>query len=108
MIYCQLQTWERVHVTPASEKNVVDTGKADFLAVHVKFSSKWNMKKSSRLFCQCLIRQNKIDLLFVEDNKLRCVSGSSFSVSRPNTKPMNKIFLFYSALEYAVLNISSS
>ena len=75
LIYRQLQTWERVHVTPASENNVSDTGKADFLAVHVKFSSKWNMKKSSRLFYQCLIRQNKIDLLFVKDNELRCVSG---------------------------------
>ena len=38
MIYCQLQTWERVHVTPLSEKDVIDTGKADFLAVNVEFS----------------------------------------------------------------------
>lgn len=50
LIYRQLQTWERVHVTPASENNVIDTGKADFLAVHVEFSSKWNVKKSSSLF----------------------------------------------------------
>lgn len=65
LIYCQLQTWERVHVTPASENNVIDTGKADFLAVHVEFSSKWNMKKSSRLFYQRMIRQNKIDFIIV-------------------------------------------
>ena len=90
------------------KKHVIDTGKADFLAVLVEFSSKWNMKKNSALFCQYLIHQNKIDLLFVKDNELWCVLGSSFSVSLTNNKPMNKIFLFYSALEYAVVNISSS
>ena len=90
------------------KKNVIDTGKADFLAVHVEFSSKWNMKKSSTLFYQYLIRQNKMDLLFVKDKELRCVLGSSFSVSLINNKPMNKIFFFYSDLEYAVVNISSS
>ena len=87
------------------KKNVTDTGKADFLAVHVEFSSKWNMKKSSTLFYQRMIRQNKTDLLFVKDNELRCVLGSSFSVSLTNNKPTNKVFFFYSVLESAVVNI---
>ena len=34
--------------------------------------------------------------------------GSSFSLSLPNNKPTNRIFFFYSALEYALDNISSS
>ena len=49
MIYCPLQTWERVHVTPASEKNVIDTGKADFLAVHVEFFLQKKKKKELEL-----------------------------------------------------------
>ena len=38
----------------------------------------------------------------------QCVLGSSFSVSLPNNKPTNKVFFFYSVLESAVVNISSS
>ena len=49
MIYCQLQTWERVHVTQTSEKNVIDTGRADFLAVHVEFFLKTECEKELEL-----------------------------------------------------------
>ena len=60
------------------------------------------------MFYQRMIHQNKTDLLFVKDNELQCVLGSSFSASLINNKPTNKVFFFYSVLESAVVNISSS
>ena len=51
MIYCHAAANLGTSACHAGvKKNVIDTGKADFLAVHIEFSSKWNVKKSSSLF----------------------------------------------------------